>query len=132
MYSNAVGKHAHTYLVTTNSGSGYSADWSGHTGSGWSTSENGEHSHQIGINNTGGGNSHENRQPYRYQPLEENGLSSTFPAINDLIRRHIIVFYIVTSSGRSSYVGMSAIIFRVVASRSVPATTWGVWCACFS
>lgn len=59
------GRHSHTYSVTTNSGDGVSAGWAGHAGSSWSTSENGEHTHQIGINNTGGGNSHENRQPYQ-------------------------------------------------------------------
>lgn len=59
------GRHSHTYSVTTNSGDGVSAGWAGHAGSSWPTSENGEHTHQIGINNTGGGNSHENRQPYQ-------------------------------------------------------------------
>lgn len=59
------GNHSHTYGVATDSGSGQSADWSRYTGADWHTSTNGEHSHQIGINNTGGGNSHENRQPYQ-------------------------------------------------------------------
>ena len=63
-WMSAVGKHTHTYLVRA-SGSGQSADWVGTAGADWSTSENGEHSHQIGINNAGGGNSHENRQPYQ-------------------------------------------------------------------
>lgn len=64
-WMSAVGQHAHTYSVTSNSGSGQSAGWSNHAGASWATSTNGEHSHQIGINNTGGGNSHENRQPYQ-------------------------------------------------------------------
>jgi hypothetical protein len=59
------GKHSHTYLVAKSAGSGNSADWSDHAGGDWPTSVNGEHSHQISINNTGGGNSHENRQPYQ-------------------------------------------------------------------
>lgn len=64
-WMSTAGKHSHKYLVAKSGGSGQSADWADHAGDSWSTSANGEHSHQIGINNTGGGNSHENRQPYQ-------------------------------------------------------------------
>ena len=64
-WMSTAGKHHHTYSVTTGSGSGSSVDWSGSVGNLWNTSADGEHSHQIGINHTGGGNSHENRQPYQ-------------------------------------------------------------------
>ena len=64
-WMSTAGNHSHTFEVTTNSGSGQSAGWAGHAGSGWRTSTNGEHSHQIGINNTGGGNSDGKRQTCR-------------------------------------------------------------------